>query len=434
MLNEELPFEQIANGLQIAILRNAEIVQCFCHYKERSKLLVEINEQTGITNIFPTNTIENSIRFLEPKYKINNFVFDGYRVKIDKNEYNDEDAIDGLPAIFTTRLEFGLGLTKQYRLIANIISFYFPACKTIVISRTQQTNIVNDKLIINDVDLHKICRGIDRYQNLYQKESREAKNIFIYDILLHDTNPERYPPIRKKSQKDVIYKILKNTDFKNSDLSRADKQSISALKDNTDLSYLTMVSTEFESKITGNHKESTYQEFFEENPFLLTIFAGSPYVKFQNQAYVGGKSFDNSNGKYPDFLLKHKATNNTFIIEIKKPTSLLLENKPYRGTDVYPPSNELSGAISQVLSQKYSLETDIASLTHKSSDREVEAYNVQGLIIIGRIEDLKAPPQKCSFELFRNNQKNIRITTYDECLEQLKSMIECLSKKLVQIK
>jgi hypothetical protein len=41
--------------------------------------------------------------------------------------------------------------------------------------------------------------------------------------------------------------------------------------------------------------------------------------------YVGGKSFNNSNGQYPDFLQKHKITNNTFIIEIKTPKTPLLE-------------------------------------------------------------------------------------------------------------
>jgi hypothetical protein len=160
----------------------------------------------------------------------------------------------------------------------------------------------------------------------------------------------------------------------------------------------------------------------------LTVISGSPYVKFQNQAYVGGKSFDNSNGKYPDFLLKHKAINNTFIIEIKTPNSRLLDTKKYR-EDVYSPSKELSGSISQILSQKYSLETEIASLSHNSEDKDIEAYNVQGLIIIGKLDNLKEKAHKRSFELFRNNQKNIRIITYDECFEILKSMIEYLSEK-----
>jgi hypothetical protein len=45
MLNEDLPFEQKANGLRIAVLRNAEIVQCFCQYADLSYLTDECLEQ-----------------------------------------------------------------------------------------------------------------------------------------------------------------------------------------------------------------------------------------------------------------------------------------------------------------------------------------------------------------------------------------------------
>ena len=125
----------------------------------------------------------------------------------------------------------------------------------------------------------------------------------------------------------------------------------------------------------------------------------------------------------------YKVTNNTFIVEIKTPHTNLLEKTPYRKTGVYSISKDLSGAITQLLTQKYQLETDISSLIKNSEDREVEAYNTQGLIIIGKLSELEKKEMKRSFELYRNNQKNLRIITYDECLEQLKSFIEQLTEK-----
>jgi hypothetical protein len=106
----------------------------------------------------------------------------------------------------------------------------------------------------------------------------------------------------------------------------------------------------------------------------------------------------------------------------------LLEKRPYRETGVYSASKELSGSISQILTQKYQLETDIASLIKNAEDRNVEAYNVQGLLIIGSLSSLVDKEMKRSFELFRHNQKNLRIVTYDECLEQLKTFIDLLGK------
>lgn len=281
-------------------------------------------------------------------------------------------------------------------------------------------------MIINDEDFDKIRRGVNRNHELFRKQATLAKESFIYNNILNSLNPKKYPKLKRQPQKEVIYKVLKNTTFKN--LSKSDKQSLAKLKDNTDLSYLSILTHEFEKKINQSHSESTFQLFFEENPLLLTMLAGSPYVQFKNQAYVGGKSFDNSNGQYPDFLQKHKITNNTFIVEIKTPKSSLLAKKPYRKTGVYSASKDLSGSITQILTQKYQLETDIASLIKNAEDRDVEAYDVQGLVIIGRLSSLEEKNMKRSFELYRNNQKNLRIITYDECLEQLKSFVDLLSK------
>jgi len=414
----------------ININRDEEKVQCFFSGLESERLLVEIDLTNGTTQMFPTNTLETSRNFLEPKYGNISFIFEGYEVEIDKNDFNNEETIYGLPNIFTKTVKYGMGFEKKYNIIINSILKYFPECDTVIFSTIKYTNIDGNSLVINDIDLDEVRRGIDRNHDLYLKESTEAKESFIYNELLHGVNPEKYPELKRKAQRDVIYKILKNTDFNKTKYSKEDKQSLSELKDSTDLSYLTILTTEFEKKLSENHKEGVYQVFFEENPLLLTLFAGSPYVQFNNQAYVGGKSFDNLNGQYPDFLYKHRITNNTFIVEIKTPQTLLLEKKMYRKTGVYATSSELTGAISQVLTQKYQLETDIATLIKNADDREVEAYNVQGLIIVGKISSLEDKAMKRSFELNRNNLKNLRIMTYDECLEQLKSFIDLLDKNI----
>ena len=55
-------------------------------------------------------------------------------------------------------------------------------------------------------------------------------------------------------------------------------------------------------------------------------------------------------------------------------------------------------------------------------------------VIIGNLFSLEEKEMKRSFELFRNNQKNLRIVTYDECLEQLKSFVDLLGKSKTIIK
>lgn len=409
----------------IEIVETDEKKQYYYQGVSESKLLLEMDLKSKLTFMYPTNTIEGSINFLQPKYGDLVFVFEGYDINIDEHLFNDELVVEGLPVGFTKTLKFGLGLEKKYKTIVDTLCKYLKGVKKLVLSMDSPTRISKSKFIINDSDFDKIRRGINRNDVFYQKESMGAKELFVYDNLLHELEPSVYPELKTKPSKNVIYKILKNTDFRK--LSNEDKQSLSVLKENTDLSFFTVMLEEFESKLQTVHQEREYQKFFENNPLLLTMIAGTPYVQFKNQAYVGGKSFDNFHGQYPDFLLKHKMTNNAFIVEIKTPQTALLDKKKYRATGVYSVSKELSGAISQLLTQKYQLETDISTLIKNSADRDMEAYNVQGLIVIGQLSSLDEKEMKRSFELFRHNQKNLRIITYDECLVQLKAFVNFLS-------
>lgn len=427
--SDELDHSFQTNENKVTLSENGNKIKCIIHNESKNltNSIVEIDLETSRTIIRPINTITDSPYYFESKYDIKEFVFEGLETSIEELDSGGY-GIYGLPIGFTKTIIYGLGLEKKYRVLIATIQKYFEACERLIISTEHETSIISNDIIINSHDFEKIRRGIDRNHDLFYKEGQIAKESFIYENIFNYVDPINYPYLKVPSRKDVIYKVLRNTDY--SKISKSDKSSLSILKDTTDLSYLTVLMNEFEEKINGNHVESTYQSFFEQNPLLLTFFSGSPFVQFKNQAYVGGKSFDNSNGQYPDFLQKHKLTSNTFIIEIKTPQTLLLDKTAYRDTGVYNPTKHLSGSITQLLTQKYQLETEISTLIKNAEDRDVEAYNVQSLLIIGNLSSLTSKETIRSFELFRNNQKNLRIVTYDECLEQLKTFISLLSKSI----
>ena len=453
---EEINFDDFdADGLDFDVVKSAEErikieedngrIKCFYSYidsvtdviiedektdKKHIKLLLEIDTKNKITKIYPFNTFAQSPNFLLPKYGIERIIFNGYKISIEKSDDGKFSVLKGLPKLFLSTLVQGLGFRREYHIIARKISEEQPNCSELIINKNGISEVNETSITINDMDLDAIRRGLDRIVEKGRDEISFSKSLFVYSEILHKLAPTKYPEKKVPLKKDVIYKTLRNVDFQKSNISSADKEGLLAIKDNIDFGYLTALKNEFEILISGNHKEECYQDFLQKNPMLLTLFAGSPYIQFKSQAYVGGKSFDNTNGKYPDFLLKHKIVNNTFIVEIKKPSTKLLEITPYRGTDVFAPSDELSGAISQFLAQKYNLETTIATLTHEAEDKNVEAYNVQGLVIIGKLNSLTEKFHKRSFELYRNNQKNVRIITYDECLEQLSSFVDHLSDKI----
>lgn len=431
--SEEVDKNFSANENKISLLNNTKEIQCLIHNESKNLThqIVMIDLESSTTIIQPLNTIIDSPFYFKSKYVIKEFIFEGLDTSFEVLEYGGY-AIYGLPNGFTKTIAYGLGLEKKYKVLIETIQKHFGKCIRLIISNKKETSIISEGVIINRNDFEKLRRGIDRNHDLFQRESKIAKESFIYENIFNYLDPIKYPKLEIPSRKEVIYKILRNTDY--SKISKSDKSSLSTLKDNTDLSYLTVLRNEFEEKINGNHLEATYQSFFEQNPLLLTFFSGSPFVQFKNKAYVGGKSFDNSNGQYPDFLQKHKLTRNTFIIEIKTPQTLLLDKSAYRDTGVYNPSKHLSGSITQLLTQKYQLETEISTLIKNAEDRDVEAYNVQSLLIIGSLSCLTSKETIRSFELFRNNQKNLRIITYDECLEQLKIFISLLSKRIEENK
>ena len=117
-------------------------------------------------------------------------------------------------------------------------------------------------------------------------------------------------------------------------------------------------------------------------------------------------------------------TNNAAIVEIKTPTTRLLNEKAYRG-GVFVPSRELAGGITQVLDQKQQLETAIAYIKDRSGIYDLETYGVQGCLIVGTMPTEEE--RKRSFEMFRCNSKAVTIVTFDELLERLRNLEKFLA-------
>jgi hypothetical protein len=173
-----------------------------------------------------------------------------------------------------------------------------------------------------------------------------------------------------------------------------------------------------------NSDEEYWQQHFSENSYLLSQIFAFPIIILKGKAYVGGKSFDNKGANLLDFLCQNSLTKNTVLIEIKTPTSKLLGSK-YRD-NIYNVSSDVSGAIIQISNYKYSLSQDFYSLRSKKL-QDIEAFNPQSLVIIGNIErELIETDQKKSFELFRNELKNVQVISYDELFSKVKILIDLL--------
>jgi hypothetical protein len=172
-------------------------------------------------------------------------------------------------------------------------------------------------------------------------------------------------------------------------------------------------------------QERHWQEFFNNNSFILQLAFNLPVIAFGEQVAVGGTKFDGSGGKLADYAIRLGSFGNLALVEIKTPKTPLLEKTPYRG-GVHAPRQELVGAVTQVLDQRHQLQNEINNKKITSRVFDVFAYAVQCIVIAGR--DPTTDDEKKSLELYRNNLRDVVVITFDELLRSLQNLHEFLAK------
>jgi len=178
-----------------------------------------------------------------------------------------------------------------------------------------------------------------------------------------------------------------------------------------------------DAMLSARHTEKQWQQLFLDNPFVLSLAFGLPIVSIGDQMSVGGRRLDGTGDKIVDFLHRNALTDNVSLVEIKTPGSKLLGTEYRNG--VYGPSAELTGAITQVLDQRYQLQRSIAVIKDTSRRSDIESYAIKCMIIIGTTP--ATPEAKKSLELFRNSLNDVLIVTFDELLTKLKHLLEFIS-------
>lgn len=180
----------------------------------------------------------------------------------------------------------------------------------------------------------------------------------------------------------------------------------------------------FWEKNQENDDEECWQVFLKNNSYVISQAFLSPIIILEDKAYVGGKGIGNKNGNLLDFLFVHGLNANATLIEIKTPRTPLIGSIYRRGA--YSISQDLSGSITQILNYKDSITKEYNSLI-RSSPNNFQVFNPKCVVIAGRISTLRNEEQSSSFELFRNNLKDVQIVTYDELFKKIEMLLNLLS-------
>jgi len=168
-----------------------------------------------------------------------------------------------------------------------------------------------------------------------------------------------------------------------------------------------------------NDNEKQWQSFFGKNSWILNHLFPFEVILRKQEAYVGGKTLENEDGRVVDFLFENGFQDNFALLEIKTHKKELLKKTAYRKPDVFAYSDDLSGGISQCLDQKDVFLRDFGN-------RE-KIIDPKAILVIGMKSNMSEHQKKC-FELLRSNQKNIDIITFDELLAKLKGLREVVAE------
>lgn len=400
--------------------------------------ILEINTDTDLVTIYPINSYpSNNGVFLGQKYdNIKKIVLNLQRYhRFNQSQSGVREILENLPAGFVKDYDYGLGLQKDYRFIIQSVS-KIPNIDTLKILRNEDTRIDNSSYILRISEFDTIRKSLNRVTSKHQKNSQAEKNVLSHNFILTKVDPNSYPEVSKPYKKDTIFKVLGEYELNKNNITKNDSKyllellgnnknalknqhkELIKLKNGIDLVNLETLIKNFEKKITQSCSESIWQKLLNNNPFILSLVFNYPIIKIGEQVSIGGRTYSGKGEKITDFLVKNEISNNSALVEIKKPSSKIINTKEYRG-GVYPPSSELSSSITQILDQRYLFAQQIMSL-NSQSDETLESFSINCILIIGLMP--KEKPRVKSLELFRNNSKSVVIITFDELLKKLKAL------------
>lgn len=399
------------------------------------KLILTMSGQDNFMEIKPIFTLPTHRKFLQPKYQqitsitlLSDFG--------NAPETTDEvlAILESLPSGFVKDFQYGLGFNKDYQFIINSIEEVCDCSELIMGS--SETAIDDGVFYLNFTDFDEMRKLCNRITEKARRTARTFKSGSVYNWMAYRLDMEQKPlPTTNEgiskfsniqvSPSDITSAVSLVTQNRKS-IKVSEPEQLLKLREDIELVSLEKLIENFEELLGKKTREDTWQNLFNENPFILTLAFGFPAVMISGQASVGGRTIHGKGDKITDFLIKNDLSNNLAVFEIKKPSSKLLSKKQYR-ENIFAPANELSGSVNQVLDQRYQLQKSINSLKVDSLIYDIESYAVHCVLIIGTMPN--GEYEKKSFELYRQNFKDVQIITFDELLEKLKQLHRFLSEE-----
>lgn len=337
----------------------------------------------------------------------------------------------------------GLGLSKE---LAPLWEAFFDLGEYthLVIGNELQEYSKDNMVFIDIKDVNELRRTFNRITRKGRVYLRRTKLGVVHDEVLAKIDPERFQrtvpvslplvevqregvrqaAIRERAER---YRSVKTVHEQLKQIVTEAPHELMRLHAEIERVTLAKMIETFKEKLASELNEKHWQAFFEQNKFILSMVFARPVELICTQFHAKASELDGTGALIGDFLFKEHGQT-LAIIELKKPGTNLLHGSAYRGQNVFGPSSDLSGAITQVLFQQSELRKNWQSRSNGNKSLSSSGSDViKCIVIVGR---LPVDENKLrSFEIFRNAYKDVEIVTFDELLIKL----EILEKQLAPV-
>ncbi len=339
---------------------------------------------------------------------------------------------------------YALGLVTELDEVWRVLASTFDKATLIVVARGN-SHIESDAVVVSASDLDALRRAMNRIDRRKRDGVRRAKQSAVFNELLTKLDPEhfvpldpaaiqlvevdpararRVTPLERRATRAAVATVRASLPALAADSASA----LLELRSEIERVTLAEMIARYEELLAAELPESHWQKFFQKNLFVLSLVFARPVHVLHTQFHAQGSSLDGSGAQIGDFLFR-EVGQGLAIVEIKKPGTELMRGRPYRNSQVYGPSDELSGAITQTLFQQSLIRANWILHQGNAALKESKPDVIKCVVVAGRT--LTEGPQLRSFELFRNACKDVDVITFDELLGKLRMLLTHLSPRQI---
>jgi len=397
--------------------------------------------------MYPIYTNPHTQRYLKPKHgRFHTLVYkDDVGYDLPENEEDARQEIDSRLAwrLFRDDCRYGLGLDEGLEPLWRNLGLLSDV-DTLVVRKRGASEVVDRTVFLSQDEVNRFRLAFGRITRSGRDLIRSSKSGAVRNDLLAKLNPEKFPRIVRDDGQEKLVRVRLDRSHGINATSRAErKTSVKVVREQLDTLAseapqdlmllhaeiervtLSKMIEKYESMLTKKTlNEDHWQNFFEQNIFILTMVFARPVRLLHTQFHAKGSSLDGSGAQVGDFLFAERGQS-LAVVEIKKPTSQLMLRSPYRNSEVYGPAAELSGAVTQVLYQQSAMQSHWLFHQGRTELKESRPDAIRCVVIAGKTPVEEA--QCRSFELFRNACKNVEVVTFDELLAKLKLLRDLLT-------